>query len=483
MVSAPVVGALMTIVSYLVTDPADLDIARSALAIASGELSPAELTAACLRRIDELEPTIKAFVTVDMEGAREQARLLTEELSRSDPRSPLHGVPVGIKDLVDVEGLPTTASSRVLQDNVASSDANIVTGLRTAGAVIIGKTNTQEFAYGVVSAPTRNPWDPSRIPGGSSGGTAAALAAGMTLGGIGTDTAGSIRIPASLCGISGLKPRPDVISLDGIIPLAPSLDACGPMARTAEDLRLLFEAIGGAPGAPPDPQRLRIAVPESSEVAGASQEVARAVDSAVASLVDAGLRRVTVDLDPFEEWDRPRSMTLMLEALEVHRSRGWYPARADRYSDETLGSLRYAERLTPEKIETLRAPLAALVDGLQAVFDHADVLALPTTQVTAPSIEESSARDDGHRTPVVRNLTRICGPVNVCGLAALSIPCGFDDNGLPIGLHLIGRDEGALLALGELYQTMTDWHTKRPNIATEPQSPRQSEHFPKAPEI
>lgn len=463
MVSAPVVGALMTIVSYLVTDPADLDIAQSALAIASGELSPAELTAACFRRIYELEPTIKAFVAVDAEGAKEQAGRLTEELSRSGPRSPLHGVPVGIKDLVDVEGLPTTASSRVLEGNVASSDATIVTRLRAAGAVIVGKTNTQEFAYGVVSAPTRNPWDPSRIPGGSSGGTAAAIAAGMTLGGIGTDTAGSIRIPASLCGISGLKPRPDVVPLDGIIPLAPSLDACGPMARTAEDLRLLFEAIGGAPGAPPDPLRLRIAVPESSEVAGASPEVARAVDSAIASLVESGSRRVTVDLEPFVDWDRPRSLPLMLEALEVHRSNGWYPQRADRYSDETLGSLRYAERLTPEDVEANREPLAALVANLTGVFDHADVLALPTTQVAAPTVAETKARDDGHRTPVVRNLTRICGPVNVCRLTALSIPCGFDGNDLPIGLHLIGRDEANLLALARLYQTLTDWHTRRPN--------------------
>jgi aspartyl-tRNA(Asn)/glutamyl-tRNA(Gln) amidotransferase subunit A len=459
------VNALMTLVSYLVTDPADLDIASSAKAIASGELSPSELTAACFSRIEELEPTIKAFVTLDREGAQEQARKLTEELARSGPRSPLHGVPVGIKDLVDVEGLPTTASSRVLEGNLASSDATVVADLRAAGAVIVGKTNTQEFAYGVVSAPTRNPWDPSRIPGGSSGGTAAAIAAGMTLGGIGTDTAGSIRIPASLCGIGGLKPRPDVISLDGVIPLSPSLDACGPMARTVSDLQLLFEAIGGRPGEH-DPQRLRVAVPESSDVAGASPEVARAVDSAVASIVDAGPGRVTVDLEPFGEWDKPRSMTLMREALEVHRSRGWYPQRSDRYSDETLGSLRYAEQLTPEKVEAFRAPLAGLMANLNAVFDHADVLALPTTQVTAPTVEESAARDDGHRTPVVRNLTRICGPVNVCRLAALSIPCGFDDNGLPIGLHLVGRNEGILLALAELYQTLTDWHTKRPTKAT-----------------
>jgi aspartyl-tRNA(Asn)/glutamyl-tRNA(Gln) amidotransferase subunit A len=463
MVSAPEVNAPMAIVSYLVTNPADLDIRQSALAIASGELSPVDLAAACLERIEELEPTIRAFVTLDAEGAEKQARELTEELARSGPRSPLHGVPVGIKDIVDVEGLPTTASSRVLEGNIAASDATIVARLRAAGAVIVGKTNTQEFAYGVVSAPTRNPWDPNRIPGGSSGGTAAAIAAGMTLGGIGTDTAGSIRIPSSLCGISGLKPRPDVIPLDGIIPLSPSLDACGPMARSAADLRLLFEAIGGTTDASPEPQHLRVAVPESSEVTGASPEVIRAVDSAVAILVDAGPRRVTVDLEPFVDWDKPRSIPLMIEALEVHRSRGWYPKLADRYSDETLGSLRYAEKLTSEQIEANREPLAALVAHLIAVFDHADVLALPTTQVSAPTVDESTARDDGHRTPVVRRLTRICGPVNVCRLTALSIPCAFGDNGLPIGLHLIGRDETTLLSLAELYQSMTDWHTRRPD--------------------
>jgi aspartyl-tRNA(Asn)/glutamyl-tRNA(Gln) amidotransferase subunit A len=286
----------------------------------------------------------------------------------------------------------------------------------------------------------------------------------MMLGGIGTDTAGSIRIPASLCGISGLKPRPDLVPVDGIIPLAPSLDACGPMARTVADLRVLFETLDGELRRGPDVRGLRLAVPGNPEVAGATPEAQNAVDAAVAVFVDEGLSRSEVDLEPFSEWDRPRSMPLMLEALEVHRSRGWYPQRADRYTEETLGSLRFAERLTDEKVETTRAPLAALVENLMGVFEDADVLVLPTTQTTAPTVDESSARDDGHRTPVVRRLTRLCGPVNVCRLAALSIPCGFDTNGLPIGLHLIGGDESSLLALGELYQLLTDWHTRRPEL-------------------
>jgi aspartyl-tRNA(Asn)/glutamyl-tRNA(Gln) amidotransferase subunit A len=284
----------------------------------------------------------------------------------------------------------------------------------------------------------------------------------MSLGGIGTDTAGSIRIPAALCGISGLKPRPGVVSLDGIIPLAPSLDACGPMARTVADLRLLLEVIAGRKGTLPDAKRLRLAVPRSASTAGASEIVAGAIEAAVSGLAGAGVERVEVELAPFSEWDRPRSMPLMLEALEVHSSRGWYPQRADRYKQETLASLRYAEQLTEEKIEADRAALPALVDNLNSVFENVDVLALPTTQVTAPTVDESKGSDDGHRTPVVRTLTRLCGPVNVCRLAAASIPCGFDHNDLPIGLQLVGTDEATVLAMASLYQSLTDWHTRRP---------------------
>jgi aspartyl-tRNA(Asn)/glutamyl-tRNA(Gln) amidotransferase subunit A len=457
-----VAGAVIGIVSYLVTNPADLDMTRAAAAVARGELSPLELTTACLERADELEPDIKAFVTLDEQGALDQARRLTDELASSGARTPLHGIPLCIKDLVDVDGLPTTASSRVLEGNIATSDAPVVAGLRAAGAVIMGKANTQEFAYGVVSAPTRNPWDRDRIPGGSSGGTAAAIAAGMSLGGLGTDTAGSIRIPSALCGISGLKPRPGLVSLDGIIPLAPSLDACGPMARTVDDLRLLFEVIARRKQALPDARRLRLAVPGSASTAEANENVAAAVEAAVSALATAGVECVEVDLAPFAEWDRPRSMPLMLEALEVHRSRGWYPQHADRYSEETLSSLRYAEELTQEKIESYRAALPALVDNLNSVFENIDVLALPTTQSTAPTVDESKGRDDGHRTPVVRALTRMCGPVNVCRLAAASVPCGFDENDLPVGLQLVGTDEATVLAVASLYQSLTDWHTRRP---------------------
>ncbi|MGI8941521.1 MAG: amidase [Actinomycetota bacterium] len=258
------------------TDLADLDIEGAGRAIAAGELSAVELTEACLGRATLLEGEVKAFTLLDGAGALRQARALDDERARGDTRGPLHGIPLCIKDLIDVEGLPTTASSRVLRDNIARTDAPVVARLRAAGGIIVGKTNTQEFAYGVVTAPTVNPWDRDRIPGGSSGGSAAAIAAGMSLGGVGTDTAGSIRIPSALCGISGLKPRPGIVSLEGIIPLAPSLDACGPMARTASDLGVLLDAMTEVARERVEATRLRVALPDDVEVAAADPEVAAA---------------------------------------------------------------------------------------------------------------------------------------------------------------------------------------------------------------
>jgi aspartyl-tRNA(Asn)/glutamyl-tRNA(Gln) amidotransferase subunit A len=445
------------------TDLADLDIEGAGRAIAAGELSAVELTEACLGRATLLEGDVKAFTLLDGAGAVRQARALDDERARGDTRGPLHGIPLCIKDLIDVEGLPTTASSRVLRDNIARTDAPVVARLRAAGGVIVGKTNTQEFAYGVVTAPTVNPWDRDRIPGGSSGGSAAAIAAGMSLGGVGTDTAGSIRIPSALCGISGLKPRPGIVSLEGIIPLAPSLDACGPMARTASDLGVLLDAMTEVARERVEATRLRVALPDDVEVAAADPEVAAAVADATRVLSDNGLTTVEVSLPSFEEWDVPRSLPLMLEALEIHRSRNWYPDKQELYTEETLGSLRYAETVGAAKISDAARRLSELKSALVAVFERADVLVLPATQGAAPTVAEAMNKDGGHRTPVVRRLTRLCGPMNVCGLAAASVPCGFSSDGLPIGLQLVGREESMVLAVAEHYQSLTEWHDRRPS--------------------
>jgi aspartyl-tRNA(Asn)/glutamyl-tRNA(Gln) amidotransferase subunit A len=441
-------------------------VAGAARAVASGELSPLELTESCLTRIDEVDGAIRAFVSLDVDGALAQARALTEELSASGPRSPVHGIPFGIKDLIDVEGLPTTAGSRILAGNVADGDAPVVAALRAAGAVILGKTNTQEFAYGVVTAPTRNPWDTSRIPGGSSGGSAAAVAAGMCPGALGTDTAGSIRIPAALCGVAGLKPANGRLSLDGIVPLAPSLDACGPIARTAEDCELIWRVLSGdAPAEPIDLARMKVGVPGALEElmalararageTGIDPEVAGITRSAARALEDAGAICTEVDLPPFSRWDFPRSVQLMIEALVVHEDAGWYPARSGEYTAETLAAHRFAERLGAATLLRSSRKLEVLKSGWMRVIDDVDVLMLPTTPEAAPTVEASRGTDDGHRPPITRSLTRICGPVNVCGLAAVSLPAGTTSTGLPVGIQFIARAESVVLGAAMAFESL-----------------------------
>jgi aspartyl-tRNA(Asn)/glutamyl-tRNA(Gln) amidotransferase subunit A len=438
---------------------AELGLAGAARAVAARELSPAEVTEASLERIDALEPSLRAFVTVDRDGALDAARRLGEEPADG----PLHGIPIGVKDLIDVAGLPTTASSRILADNEVGADAPVVASLRRAGAVIVGKTTTHEFAYGTVCAPTLNPWDLGRIPGGSSGGSAVAVAAGMSLAALGTDTAGSIRIPAALCGVTGLKPRPGLVSLEGVIPLAPSLDVCGPLARDAADVALAWEALTGARPPTPPARPPRIAAPASwSQVGELHSGVEGALERACGDLAAAEASFVVADLPRFEEWDWARAVVLMSQALEVHREAGWYPARADEYTEETLSALRFAEGFEPSALAEARRATSALGARLRSALDGVDVLLLPTTPIPAPTLQEARARDAGHRTPVARTLTRICGPVNVCGLAAVSLPCGFTSEGLPVGMQFVAHSEEAALQAALFYQSVTDWHRRRP---------------------
>jgi aspartyl-tRNA(Asn)/glutamyl-tRNA(Gln) amidotransferase subunit A len=464
------VGRNAPVVSSYAAPPGLLE-ARSALA--SGALSPADLLESCLAAIDASEATLRAWRLVDRSGARRQVRAL-------DPAQrgalPLWGIPVGVKDIVDVAGLPTTAASGVLAGAPpASTDAPVVRRLREAGAVILGKTNTQEFAYGVVSAPTANPWDPRRIPGGSSGGSAAALAAGHCLAALGTDTAGSIRIPSALCGVAGLKPRPGIVPVDGVIPLAPSLDAVGPMARTVADLALLWAVLdppgagsAGLSGAAGTAlEGLTIAAAPFSALPAMEPDVEAAYLDAVAVLGRLGNAPGRATLPAFADFDAPRRTVLLWEALQVHRARGWWPARAERYSEETRSYLEYAEvSIGEEQVAAARAGCERLAAGLRAATERAIVLT-PTVPCAAPTHGEAAARDPGQpRRPIVGQLTRIPGPVNVAGLAALSVPCGLTTAGLPVGLQLIGRDEAVLLRVAAAFEEAAGWPGRRGPGAT-----------------
>jgi aspartyl-tRNA(Asn)/glutamyl-tRNA(Gln) amidotransferase subunit A len=454
------------------TDIDELSVASASELIGRGELSPLELTEHCLARIEGLDDTIRAFLSVDAPGAVERARALSEDKAHRSASGHLYGIPFGIKDIIDVAGLPTTASSRVLEGNVAGKDAPVVGMLRDAGTVLLGKTNTQEFAYGVVTAPTSNPWDPDRIPGGSSGGSAAAVASGMATAALGTDTAGSIRIPSALCGTSGLMPRRGALPMEGIIPLAPSLDRCGPIARDALDLGLIWGALTGGPTtAPSDPGGLRVGAPAApSDIGEMDAEVEEAVEGALGAFEEIGAQRVTINLPHLKEWDYPRAVPLMVEALKVHTDAGWFPSRAEDYEPSTVDAHRFAAKLPADALDAAYGQLEPLKARFMSAFDSADVLILPTTPVPAPTKAEAAARDDAHRPPVTRTLTRICGPVNYCELAAVSIPCGFTAEGLPIGLQIIGRTERSVLGAALLYQSATEWHTRRPELLAEPTS-------------
>ena len=433
--------------------------------MATGDLSPVELARACLERTRALDDTLKCFVTIDEDDVLTQANTRADEIKRRGPRGPLDGVPIAIKDLIDVAGLPTRAGSRVLAGNIADSDAPVVTALRRAGAVIFGKTNTHEFALGVVTPPTCNPWDPERIPGGSSGGSAAAVAALMCPGALGTDTAGSIRIPAALCGITGLKPRPDIVSLQGVIPLSWSYDACGPLARSAEDAGLFWSALTGDSASATDLRSLRVAVPRAfHEVVDIDADVERSVTESVEALLSEGARRVTVDLPPFEQWDSPRGVPLLVEMLVAHKEAGWYPEHQSEYAEDIRAALRYAEGLTAAKLLNAYRRLEPLKTAFIHALDDADVMLLPTTPVAAPTHAEAQVRDEGHRPPIARALTRINGPVNACRLAAINVPCGFTVTRLPVGMQFVGRNEQVVLGAALAYQRTTDFHTRRPPI-------------------
>lgn len=450
-------------------DAADLELTEARHVLDRKEISPLELLESCLQRLADSDDLLKAWSVVDEERSRGTAAELADELAAGRRHGPLHGIPIGIKDIIDVAGLPTTAGSKVLQGNVAVSDAPVIRRLKEAGAVILGKTNTHEFAYGLITPPTRNPWDPDRIPGGSSGGSAVAVAAGMCLGALGTDTAGSIRVPASLCGISGLKPRNGIVPMDGIVPLSWTLDCCGPMARTVDDLALLWSALSGKETRLTNTETLKIGVVDNlREIVEVDNIVITAVCEAVMELERRRFEPVEVRLPSFREWDEPRSIYLMSEALAAHQEAGWYPDRASDYTEETLANLRRSESTTAATFIMARRKLELLEEHFMRALNTVDALILPVTPTPAPRVKEvDSIEDGGPRRGVVMAMTRVNGPINWCGVASVSICCGFTPEGLPLGIQFVARDEVSALSAAAAYQQVTDFHKARPTARQE----------------
>lgn len=446
----------------------------------SRSLSPVELASACLERIEKHNPLLNAFITVIAETVLKDARQAEAEIQRGNWRGPLHGIPLGLKDLIDVAGVPTTAASAILKDRVATEHAEVVRRLKQAGAVVLGKQNLHEFAYGgssVISAygPVHNPWNPDHITGGSSGGSAASVAAGFTLAAIGTDTAGSVREPASLCGIVGLKPTYGRVSTQGVIPLSLSLDHVGPLTTTVADAAILLQAIedpnapeiGGVkppphedylPALQGDTKNLRIGVPRvfffdelDSDVAAAFEEALRLVQA-----MTAGTKEITLSVST----DRTLQSS---ESYAYHRR--WVKESPELYQPETLRRIRTGETVSPSDFERARQELEQARREIKAIFDNVDVLVTPTTPIPAPSLIELQRNPDLLR-PRELTLLRNTRPVNVWGLPAISVPCGFTQAGLPIGLQIVGPHwgEARILRLSHAYEQATEWHKRRPGI-------------------
>jgi aspartyl-tRNA(Asn)/glutamyl-tRNA(Gln) amidotransferase subunit A len=437
------------------------------------EISSVEITRACLERIEGLNPALNAFITVMAESALAEARRAEAEILRGEWRGPLHGVPVALKDLIDVAGVRTTAASALLKDNVSRHDAEVVRRLRQAGAVIIGKNNLHEFAYGGSSlvshfGDVHNPWDVGRIAGGSSGGSAAAVAAGLAYAAIGTDTAGSIREPAALCGCVGLKPTYGRVSSRGVIPLSRSLDHVGPLAGTVEDAAVVLQAIAGYDssdftsadvpvadylgGLRGSVKSVRVGVPRGYFFDELDAEVASAVEHALQTMAGLGAEIREVKLDV------PSDRTL--QAAESYAYHAENVARSpELYQAETVRRIRSGEKVSAAEYIQRRRELEEGRRSIRAVFAEVDVLVTPTMPMAAPAIADLKANPDALR-PAELRLLRNTRPFNVCGLPAISVPCGFTQSGLPMGLQIAGAHwrEDLVLRVAHAYERATQWH-------------------------
>jgi aspartyl-tRNA(Asn)/glutamyl-tRNA(Gln) amidotransferase subunit A len=453
------------------------------------ELSPVELTEAYVKRIDALNPTLNAYITVTREQALSAAREMEAELRKGKSRSPLHGIPVALKDNIDTAGIRTTAASAVFKDRVPAEDAEVVTRLKKAGAVLLGKLNLHEFALGGTSAvthfgPVRNPWALDHHPGGSSGGSGAAIAADLCIGSLGTDTGGSIRIPASACGIVGLKPTYGRVSNRGVIPMAWTLDHVGPMCKTVEDAAIMLNAIAGydeldsstvnvpivdyARAIRTPASKLRLGVPKAGFYENLHPETAQAVEAArdVLGKITAGIREV--DVPPAG----PVADIWNSEIYAYHMP--WITKTPELYQQQTRALIQRAGDTRAVVYAQARRNMDVLRRDIRKVFAEVDLLITPTQRSPAGLITPAAPAPDAGRGGAPAGGGGGGGPLNntsafnIYGLPTISVPCGFTKNGLPIGLQISGAPfaESTVIALAHAYEQATEWHKRRPKATS-----------------
>jgi aspartyl-tRNA(Asn)/glutamyl-tRNA(Gln) amidotransferase subunit A len=465
----------------LPTDLTQLGLAQAMALLRRKAVSPVELTQACIARIERQNPALNAFITVTAEQALQQAREAEAQIQRGHWRGPLHGMPLALKDLIDTAGVRTTAASAVFKDRIPTEDAEVVRRLKDAGAVLLGKLNLHEFAYGGTSVPSHygavhNPWNLTRIAGGSSGGSGAAVAAGLCFGALGTDTAASVRHPAAYCGIVGLKPTYGRVSTRGVVPLSWSLDHVGPMCRSALDAAVLLETIAGydpleptSADRPAEPYAsamqastapLRIGVVRRPYFDELDPDIEAAVNTAIQLL--AG---ITADVRDVE---LPYSNVLLTiasaEAYAFHKP--WFTRTPELYQAMTRQRLEQAASISAADYVSARREMERLRWQADEAYSSVDLLITPTTAIAPISIESGNLDPplppDG--TPREFRNTHM---FDVLGLPAISVPCGFTHDGMPIGLQIAGPrfGESRVLALAHAYQQITDWRTRTPSVA------------------
>lgn len=454
--------------------------------IGSGTISPVECVKQSIEEIERRNGHLQAFLSVDAEAALAEARQAEMEIQRDGPRSPVHGIPFGVKDLFAVRGQQRTCGSRVYPPEICSEDAHVVQRLRTAGAIFVGMTSLNEFAYGptginAVSASPRNPWDDERACGGSSSGSGCAVAAGLVPAALGTDTGGSVRVPAALCGVTGLKPSFGLTSRAGIQPLCATYDHPGPLARTAQDCGLILHAMAGADRHDPTTwnrpvfrmpdrgvgevlQDCRIGVLETYFRGEVTDEVASVFDAAVSELAGLGCALSAVNLPGLERGLENWNTICLAEAYHVHAQR--VRDHHDDLSPDVSSRLLLGRDISAESYLDACRQREVILSSMAKTMDDYDFLITPTTLLPAISIKTGEFAS-GHRSvngsQMLGKLTRLA---NQTGQPAISVPCGFTSGGLPVGLQIIGRwfEDSALVRLAMSYQQHTDWHTKHPPV-------------------
>jgi aspartyl-tRNA(Asn)/glutamyl-tRNA(Gln) amidotransferase subunit A len=457
------------------------DLTAVAASIASGEVSPVEVTQKLLTRIAALDSEVLAYECVNP-AALAEAQRRAEDMQRGLRRGPLHGVPIAVKDNYLSADMPTTAGSRAPGYAFPREDCAAVARLRAAGAVLIGKTRTHEFAWGTETPPTRNPWDPSRIPGGSSGGSGAALAARLAYGALGSDTGGSIRIPASLCGVVGLKPTFGRISRTGIVPHSWSLDHAGPLALSVRDAALLLNVLAGHdardPGSADVPvpdytasldagiAGLRVGVCRNHFFGANEADVEARVEDAIADLAALGAEVIDFEV-PNLRYGLGAIFAIELASSSAYHDRGLQRGATAAMADDVRTFIEIGRMVSASdylKAEQLRA---LLIEDFKAVFQRVDVVVTPASPVTAWRRGQASVVTGGMEESPIAASWRLTYPFNLTGLPALSLPCGFDSRGLPVGLQIAGKpfDEATVLRVARAYEGVHRWDAVCPPMA------------------